>query len=60
MQIDLKRYRYDAEITQQEVADTLGVSRQCVARYEKQKKVPDRHIIKICKLFNINPEEVEY
>lgn len=49
--------RTAAGLTQQQVADALGLDRTAIAQYERGASKPQfENIPKICKLFNINPE----
>ena len=41
LQISLPAARINAEMTQKEVADAMGVDRSTVGRWEKGEKVPD-------------------
>jgi transcriptional regulator with XRE-family HTH domain len=40
---NLKKLRNKAGYTQQEVADQLFVTRQCISRWEQGKTIPDIH-----------------
>lgn len=45
MQLSLKALRVNAGLTQQDVADRLGVSRQTVLNWEKENWKPDEVVI---------------
>jgi len=45
MQLSLKALRVNAGLTQQDVADRLGVSRQTVLNWEKESWKPDEVVI---------------
>ena len=45
MQLSLKALRVNAGLTQQDVADRLGVSRQTVLNWEKENWNPDEVVI---------------
>lgn len=38
--IDFKNFRKEASLSQQEIADKLGVSQQCVAKWESGESLP--------------------
>ena len=51
----IKDLRKKLEITQQEMADRLGLKRNTIATYEMGKAVPsDRTIADICREFSVN------
>ena len=55
----LKLLRKALNITQQEMADKLGLKRNTVATYEMGKANPsDRTIADICREFNVNEDEM--
>lgn len=57
---NLRKYRKDAGLTLQEVADYLGVQKPTVQRYESGivKNIPNDKIEKLAKLFNISTDEL--
>ena len=56
---NLKKYRKQAKLTQQEVADRLDIPRSQLLRYEKGvNELPIRYLIKLCKIYNITPNEM--
>ena len=57
----LKQIRKKSDMTQQEFADRLGVSRSNIATYETSKSFPSASIISlICKEFNVNENWLRY
>ena len=53
----LKELRVMRNLTQQEVADTLGIDRRQYSRYETgRNEIPLRHIKKICVAYNISAD----
>ena len=55
----LKNLRINSLMTQQEVADKMFVTRQCVSRWEQGKSIPDIYILEnLSKLFNISLNEL--
>ncbi|MDO5040475.1 MAG: helix-turn-helix transcriptional regulator [Peptoniphilus sp.] len=55
----LKKYRTENKMTQEFVAETLGVSRQAVSKWENGTSDPSTsNLIAIAKLFNISAEEL--
>ncbi len=56
---NFKRARKNAGLTQQQVADALGLERSAVAHYEKGDSTPAfKNIPKICELLNVAVEEL--
>ena len=56
---NFKRARKTVGLTQQQVADALGLERSAIAHYEKGDSMPSlRNILKICKLLNMSIEEL--
>ena len=48
-----------ANLTQQQVADALGLDRSAVAHYESSDSTPNfKNLTKICELLNITIEEL--
>lgn len=57
---NLKNYRYQLDLTQVEVANILGVTKQNISLWEKKNCVPDKHYEKICELYKIkNMENID-
>lgn len=57
MNTRIKKIRQNAGLTQREFADKIGVSRNTIAAYETDVRIPiDAIIISICREFNINKD----
>lgn len=55
----IKKLRSDRNITQQEMADALGISRQAVSHWENNRNLPDIELlIEIAKNFSISLDEL--
>lgn len=64
------KLRHNNKITQEELAEKIGVSSQAVSKWENGKNLPDiEHLMLIAKLFNVpysffiedeNDEHLEY
>ena len=55
----LKDHRVRCAMTQEFVAESLGVSRQAVSKWENGTADPSTtNLLKLAKLFNISPEEL--
>ena len=55
----IKKLRKDNNMTQEDLADKLNVSRQTISKWETNVGVPDIDNIKaICDLFNISTDEL--
>ena len=55
----IKSHRISCQMTQEFVADALGVSRQAVSRWENGSSDPSTsNLIALTKLFGISPEEL--
>ena len=53
----IKKIRQNAGMTQWEFADRIGVSRNTIAAYETDARVPiDAIIVSICREFNVNED----
>lgn len=53
----IKEIRQNADMTQREFADRIGVSRNTIAAYETDARVPiDAIIVSICREFNVNED----
>lgn len=55
----IKKYRTGCKMTQEFVAETLGVSRQAVSKWESGKADPSTtNLMALAKLFGVTPEEI--
>ena len=55
----LKRHRLDCKMTQEFVAETLGVSRQAVSKWESGASAPSTtNLMALAKLFGVEAEEL--
>ena len=55
----LKRHRTECKMTQEFVAEILGVSRQAVSKWESGASAPSTtNLIALAKLFNMTPEDL--
>ncbi len=55
----LKQHRIDCKMTQEFVAESLGVSRQAVSKWESGLSDPNTtNLIAVAKLFGVTPEEL--
>ena len=53
---NIKRLRINANMTQEELAEKIGLSSQGISNIERNKYLPSpRTLDKICKVFNIHP-----
>lgn len=56
---NFKNARTAANLTQQQVADALGLERSAVAHYENGDSTPNfKNLPKICELLNVTVEEL--
>lgn len=56
---NLKRIRKDNNLSQEQLAEKLGVSRQAVSKWESGQSYPEMDkVLLICKLFNYNIDEL--
>lgn len=56
---NLKLARKKTNLTQQQVADSIGISRQAISQWESGKSTPDVETLQLlCKLYNITPNEL--
>ena len=56
---NLKRIRKDNNLSQEQLAEKLGVSRQAVSKWESGQSYPEMEkVLLICKLFNYNIDEL--
>lgn len=56
---NLKRIRKDNNLSQEQLAEKLGVSRQAVSKWESNQSYPEMDkVLLICKLFNYNIDEL--
>ncbi|MCA1343307.1 helix-turn-helix domain-containing protein [Lactiplantibacillus pentosus] len=50
----LKKYRHNAQLSQDDVARALNVSRQAVSRWENQRTYPDiDNLVRLGKLYSV-------
>ena len=55
----LSKHRKSAGISQEKLADMLGVSRQAVSKWETGETQPEMaNLLAICKILNITPNEL--
>lgn len=51
----IKQFRQEHKITQQNIADTLGITQQQWFKYEKEvNELPIRYLETICRTYNIS------
>ena len=56
---NLKKIRKDNNLSQEQLADKLGVSRQSVSKWESGLAYPEMDkMLQLCKLFNLNIDEL--
>ena len=56
---NLKRIRKENNLSQEQLADKLGVSRQSVSKWESGIAYPEMDkVLQICKMFNLNIDEL--
>ena len=56
---NLKRIRKDNNLSQEQLAEKLGVSRQAVSKWESDQSYPEMDkVLLICKIFNYNIDEL--
>ena len=56
---NLKKIRKDNNLSQEQLAEKLGVSRQSVSKWESGLSYPEMDkVLQICKLFNLNINEL--
>ena len=61
MQMTLKALRTNANLSQDEVADKLGISKYTVQNYESAKTFPDAQMIKkIEKLYHVHYDDINF
>ena len=59
MKNKVKGYRVEASLTQEELADKIGVSRQTIIAIESGKYLPSITLaFKLAKLFQVNIEDI--
>lgn len=55
----LKNIRNERNLSQQEIADRLGVSRSCYAHYEAGNRGMDINVLfKLCDIYNVDVNEI--
>ena len=56
---NLKKIRKDNNLSQEQLAEKLGVSRQSVSKWESGLAYPEMDkVLQICQLFNLNVDEL--
>ena len=56
---NLKKIRKDNNLSQEQLAEKLGVSRQSVSKWESNQAYPEMDkVIQICQMFNLNVDEL--
>ena len=56
---NLKKIRKDNNLSQEQLADELGVSRQAISKWESGAAYPEMYkIIAICDKFNVNIDDL--
>lgn len=56
---NIKKYRMENDLTQQEVADQMFVTRQCISRWESGKTLPDINSLeKLANIYNCSINEL--
>ena len=56
---NFKKIRKDNNLSQEDLADKLNVSRQSVSKWESGLAYPEMDkVIQICKLFNVNIDDI--
>lgn len=56
---NLKRIRKENNLSQEQLAEKLGVSRQSVSKWESNQAYPEMDkVLQLCKLFNLNIDEL--
>ena len=56
---NLKKIRKDNNLSQEDLAEKLGVSRQSVSKWEQGIAYPEMDkVLQLCKMFNLNIDEI--
>ena len=56
---NLKKIRKENNLTQEDLAEKLGVSRQSVSKWESNQAYPEMDkVVQICKMFNLNMDDL--
>ena len=56
---NLKKIRKENNLSQEQLADKLGVSRQSVSKWESSAAYPEMDkVLQLCKMFNLNIDEL--
>lgn len=56
---NLRKIRKENNLSQEQLADKLGVSRQSVSKWESNQAYPEMDkVLQICKMFNVNIDEL--
>lgn len=57
MKEKLKQLRFDKNVTQEQVAKEIGVTKSCYANYEQGSREPSFQIlIRLCKYFDVSTD----
>ena len=55
----IRKLRFELNLTQQEFADRIGISRPSLSNYEKGTRMPSMTVVqKICKEFNVSLSDI--
>ena len=56
---NLKKIRKENNLSQEDLADKLGVSRQSVSKWESKQAYPEMDkVLQLCKMFNLNIDDL--
>lgn len=56
---NLKRIRKEHNLSQEELTEKLGVSRQSVSKWESKQAYPEMDkVLQLCKMFDLNIDEL--
>ena len=56
---NLKKLRKDLNLSQEDLADKLGISRQSISKWESGVVYPEMDkMVQLCKLFNVNMDDL--
>lgn len=59
MKVEIKEFRKLNKITQQELAEKIGVTRSCISQYEIGAREPDlTTLMKIAYALNVTPDDL--
>ena len=55
----IRDLREDNDLTQSQVAESLGTSQTMYARYEREaSELPVRHLLKLCELYGVSADYI--